>query len=74
MDIKKIISDIIEKFKSTPDAVRGLQSEPAKTIKDLTGLDVPEDQLNAVVDGGKAKLSGGELGEKLEGVLKIFNK
>ena len=73
MDIKKIISDIIEKLKSNPDAVRGLQSEPTKTIKDLTGIDVPEDQVNAVVDGIKEKLGGG-LGDKLDGLKNILGK
>jgi hypothetical protein len=73
MDIKKIISELIEKLKSNPDAVRGLQSEPTKTIKDLTGIDLPEDQVNSVLEGVKDKLGDG-LGDKLDGLKNLFNK
>ena len=73
MDIKKIISELIEKLKSNPDAVRGLQSEPTKTIKDLTGIDLPEDQVNSVLEGIKDKLGDG-LGDKLDGLKNLFNK
>ena len=73
MDIKKIISDIIEKLKSNPDAVKSFQSEPTKTVKDLTGIDLPEDQVNAVVDGIKEKLGGG-LDNLLDGLKNILGK
>jgi hypothetical protein len=73
MDIKKIISELIEKLKSNPDAVRGLQSEPTKTIKDLTGIDLPEDQVNSVLEGVMDKLGDG-LGDKLDGLKNLFNK
>ena len=77
MDIKKIIEDTVAKLKNDPQAVRGFQSDPAGMIKKLTGFDIPTEQLNAVVEGIRAKINLDGIAEKLGGlggIADIFKK
>lgn len=78
MDIKAEIMDkineIVEKIKSNPNLAQDFQQDPSRAIKDISGVDVPEDQLKSVIDAIMAKLGGSELGEKLGGLLNKFKK
>ena len=51
MDITKIVTDIINKAKADPALLANLTSDPEKTIENLTGIDIPDGQLDAVVNG-----------------------
>ena len=44
--------------------------DPVKTVEELTGVDLPDDAINKVVDGVKAKLTA----DKLGGLLGKFTK
>lgn len=66
LDIKGKIEEITDKVKNDKDIGEKFQKDPTKTVEGLIGVDLPEDQLNAVVEGvkGKVKLDGitGKLG------------
>ncbi|MGB4660887.1 MAG: hypothetical protein WBI07_17080 [Mobilitalea sp.] len=57
MDIKAKIEEIVEKIKSDKDFASKFSKEPVKTIESILGTDLPDDQINAVIDGVKAKVS-----------------
>ena len=62
MDVKKKVEEIVEKIKSD-DALRAkFTTNPIGAVEDLIGVDLPDDQIKAIVDGVTAKLSGGALG------------
>ena len=62
MDIKAKITELVDKVKSDPDFAAKFQKNPTGTVKELTGVDLPADQIDKVVDGVKAKISLDKLG------------
>ena len=51
MDIQKIISDIVSKVTGNSDLIQKLTSDPAATIRELTGLEVNADQIREIISG-----------------------
>ena len=74
MDIKKIIEDIVEKIKSDEALQKQFLSDPAGALEKLTGIDLPTDQLDAVVSGVKAKLTADNIGDAVKGLGSLFKK
>ena len=68
-DIKKIIEDVIAKIKSDKDIGEKFQKNPTKTVEGLIGVDLPDDQINAVVEGVKTKLNLDGIAGKLGGLF-----
>lgn len=71
MDIKKTIEDIVSKLKSDKNLMKKFNENPVALIETLIGIDLPDDQINGVIDGIKAKISLDSVGDFLGG---IFNK
>lgn len=72
MDIKKKIEELVEKVKSDKDIAEKFRKEPVKTVESLLGIDLPDDQIEKIVEGIKAKISLdklGDLGSKLGGLF-----
>lgn len=72
MDIQKIISDILEKLQSDEGLLAKLKENPTKTIEGLIGIDLPDEQIDAVVKGVMAKINLDDLGEKASGIMGFF--
>lgn len=70
MDIKEIITSTIQKITSDEKLREKFMKDPVKTVEELTGVDLPDDAINKVVDGVKAKLTA----DKLGGLLGKFTK
>ena len=65
MDIKEKIDEIIAKIKDDPSALEKFGDNPAGAIKDLTGADSPEEDVNALCGGIISKLDLGSLGDTI---------
>ena len=74
MDIKEKINEIVEKLKSDPSLMEKFQKDPIKTVEDLAGIDLPDDQLKPVVEGIKAKISLDKLGGVADALGGLFGK
>ena len=61
-DIKEQIEEIVNKIKNDKNIASKFQKDPSGTVKELTGLNIPADQLNKIVDGVKAKANLDKLG------------
>lgn len=71
-DIKEKIEELAKKVKDDPKLMEGFQKEPVKTVEGLLGIDLPEDQLKPLVAGLQTKLAASGIGDKLEGLKKLF--
>lgn len=69
MDIKAKIEEIVEKIKSDKQIMAKFEKDPASVIEELIGIDLPNDQVNDVVDAIKAKLTVDKLGSALGGLF-----
>ena len=74
MDIKKKIEELVEKIKSDKNLLAKFKSEPIKTVEDLIGIDLPDDQIEKLVDGIKAKISIDDIADKLGALGGLFGK
>lgn len=72
MDIKAKINELVEKIKNDDDLMENFKKDPIPTVEKLLGIDLPDDQIEKIVDGIKAKISIdslGDLGSKLGGLF-----
>lgn len=74
MDIKKTIEDIVDKLKNDDGLKKQFLSDPAGALEKLTGIDLPTDQLDAVVSGVKAKLTADNISDAVKGLGGLFKK
>ena len=68
MDVKEIIAKVEEKL-SDASFKKALKENPAKALEELLGVNLPDEQINAVMAAVKTKLGAKEAEEKLGGVL-----
>ena len=56
MDIAKIIAESVEKLLKDDKLLAAFKKDPVKTLEKQLGIDLPDEQINAVIKGIKAKL------------------
>lgn len=56
MDIKGKIGEITDKVKNDKDFTKDLTSNPVKAVEKVTGVDLPDEKINNVVDAAKDKI------------------
>ena len=54
--IKAKIDEIVEKIKRDDKIAQKFAKDPIGTVEGLIGIDLPNDQIEAIVDGVKAKI------------------
>lgn len=69
MDIKEKVEAIAAKIKSDPNFAKDFQTDPVKAAEKILGVDLPDDIINSVIDGVKAKISVDGVKDKLGGIL-----
>ena len=74
MEIMDKIEDLVEKIKKDKTLLAQFQKDPVSVIEKLIGVDLPNDQLEKVVDAVKAKISMDKLGDAIGGLGKLFGK
>lgn len=57
MDIKKSIEELVDKIKNDKELRDNFTKDPVATVEKLLGVDLPEEQINQIVDVIKAKIS-----------------
>lgn len=72
--LKEKAEEIIEKIKSDKDIAAKFQKEPVSTVEKLLGVDLPNDQIEALVDFIKAKIDLDKIGNALGGLKGLFGK
>lgn len=72
MDIKEKIEEIVEKVKGDDKLLAKFKDDPVKTVEKLLGVDLPDDIIEKVVDGVKAKISVDKLSGAMDSLKKLF--
>lgn len=78
MDIMEMLKDkideIVEKIKADKDIAAKFQKDPIALVEELLGVDLPNDQLQTVVDAIKAKVDLDKVSDLLGGLGGLFGK
>ena len=74
LDIKELIEELVEKIASDEALKKKFMSEPIAVLEKLLGVDLPEDKIEKLADGIKAKLAIDDIGDVLGGLGGLFKK
>lgn len=72
MDIKKKIEEIVKKIQDNEDFAKEFQKDPVKAVESVVGIDLPDDQINALIEGIKGKITIDKAGDVLGKLKKLF--
>lgn len=72
MDIKAKITELVEKIKNDRELQAQFKEDPIKAVETLLGVDLPDDMVEKIVDGVKAKLTADKLSDGLGALKKLF--
>lgn len=72
--IKEKIEEITEKIKGSDNLMAKFKAEPIKTLEGLLGIDLPDEIIEKIVDGVKAKLTLDSASDLLSGLGGLFKK
>lgn len=73
MDVKEQIKKAVDKITGDRNLQEQFQKEPVKALESVLGVDLPDDVINQVVEGVKAKLTVDKVSDTV-GALKGFLK
>ena len=74
MDIKAKIEELVNKVKNDENFANDFKADPVKAVEKAVGVDLPDDQINKIVDGIKAKVSVDGIKDKVGGLLGKLGK
>ena len=72
MDIKAQVTTAVEKITKDPQMQEQFKKDPIKTVEQVLGVELPDDVLNKVVDGVKAKVSMDKASGVVDSLKKLF--
>lgn len=72
MDIKARIEEVVGKIKNDPQLMEKFKKDPVKAVEGVLGVDLPDDLVEKLVTGVKARLAGDNLSGALDSLKKLF--
>ena len=74
MDIKAKIEEIVKKLLADKTLMARFEKNPASVIEEYVGIDLPDEQVNQLVEGIKAKIKLDQVSDVLGGIGKLFGR
>ena len=74
MDLKAKIEEIVKKLLADKTLMARFERNPASVIEEYVGIDLPDEQVNQLVEAIKAKIKLDQVGDVLGGIGKLFGK
>ena len=74
MDIKAKIEEVVKKLMNDKSLMAKFERNPASVIEEFVGVDLPDQQVNQLIEGIRAKIKLEQVGDVLGGIGKLFGK
>ncbi len=74
MDIKEQIKKAVESITKDKKLQEQFQKEPVKALESILGVDLPDDVINQIIQGVKAKLTVENVSDAVDALKGFFNK
>lgn len=74
MDIKEQIKKAVESISKDKKLQEQFQKEPVKALESILGVDLPDDVINQVIQGVKAKLTVDNVSDAVDAFKGLFSK
>ena len=72
--VENKIDEIVAKIKADDQFAAKFKADPIKAIEGVLGIDLPDDQINAVIAGVRAKIGAEKLDDALGALKGLFRK
>lgn len=72
MDVKEQINQIVEKISKDGALQERFKTEPIKAVEQILGVDLPDEIIEKVIAGVKAKLSVDQVSGAVDALKKLF--
>ena len=73
-EIKEKIEQVVKKLTTDKNLMAKFDKNPVKVIEELLGVDLPDDVVNKVIEGVRAKIKLDKVGDALENLGGLFGK
>jgi len=80
-EIKEKVEQVVAKLKANPALLAQFKTQPVKALETILGVDLPDEKLQPIINGVKAKLAAGDAKDKLDdakealgGIMNLFKK
>ncbi len=74
MDIKEKIDQLVERVTKDDEVKDLFKRDPVKAVEKVLGVDLPDEMVDKVIDGVKAKLAGDKLSDAADKLKGLFQK
>jgi hypothetical protein len=74
MDVKEQITKMVEKITKDKGLREQFQREPVKVLESVLGVDLPDEIVEKVIQGVKAKLTADTVSDAVDSLKGLFNK
>lgn len=74
MDIKEKITEVVEKITKDKTLQEQFQKEPVKALEGILGVDLPDEIVDQIIKGVKAKLTTEKVSDAVDSLKGLFNK
>ena len=72
MDIKEQITKVVERVTTDETLKTQFQKEPIKAVEQVLGVDLPDEIIEKVIQGVKAKLSVDKISGAVDSLKNLF--
>lgn len=72
MGVVDQIKDTVEKITKDENLMKEFKADPIKAVEKVIGKDLPDDAIDKIIDGVKAKMSADKAGDLLGSIKKLF--
>ncbi|MDE6089036.1 MAG: hypothetical protein K2G25_11735 [Oscillospiraceae bacterium] len=74
MDIKAKVEELMQKIKNDKDFSKKFTENPVKAVEDLLGVDLPDEQIKAIINGVKSKITVENIADATEKLRGLFGR
>ena len=74
MDIKELIEKVVDKIKDSDSLKEQFEKEPVKVIEKFLGVDLPDEIVEKIIDGVKAKITLDKVSDVADALKGLFGK
>lgn len=74
INIKELIEELVKKIAADENLKKQFEKAPIAVVEKLLGVDLPDDKIEMLVDGIRAKLAIDDVGDVLGKLGGLFGK
>ncbi len=73
-DVKALIEKVMDKLEEKGINLEKFTEDPVKILEDILGVDLPDEKIDAIIDGVKLKLGADKAKDVLGALGGLFGK